>query len=131
MRKHTFSGQSQTRYYAFDKMKQLIYEGTNATLANTLNWNQSGNTDTLSQTIRYDNFGQKTYIAGVSAPGTTINYTANGIIANPDALTTTNPLFAKQQYISYNSRNRVDTFILDNNHLEFDYRPDTTKWRTK
>ena len=37
----------------------------------------------------------------------------------------------KEQQITYNNLNRVATYRLDNNELKFDYRPDTTKWRTR
>ncbi len=131
MRKHSFGSTTQTEYYAFDKMKQLIYSGPSLTTAEHVNWDESEFTDTASQTIRYDDFGQKTYIEGVCAPGTVIDYDADGHIANPDALTTNNPLFRKQQFIRYNSRNRVECFQLDDDSLKFEYRPDTTKWRTK
>ena len=50
---------------------------------------------------------------------------------NPDALTTDNVLLQKEQTIRYNSRNRVESFSLDDDSLVFAYRPDTTKWRTQ
>ncbi len=131
MRKHTFSGSSQEEYYAFDKMKQLIYSGDSLQLATKLNWDERGAKYLSEQSICYDEFGQKTYIEGVCAPGTTIKYDADGHIANPDSLITNNPLLAKEQTIRYNSRNRVECFQLDDDSLKFEYRPDTTKWRTK
>ena len=50
---------------------------------------------------------------------------------NPDAFSSINPLLQKEQTIRYNSRNRVESFSLDDDSLVFAYRPDTTKWRTQ
>ncbi len=92
---------------------------------------------------RYDKIGQKTFIRDVTLAGTTIENntgTAGNSWANPDVLTTTNEQLRPKQTITYNSRNRVENFKVEGNgtlgfaavsEIKFDYRPDTSKWRTR
>ncbi len=63
-----------------------------------------------------------------------------GVHANPDVLTTGNEQLRPKQTITYNSRNRVENFKVEGigtlgfaavSEIKFDYRPDTSKWRTR
>ena len=130
-RHHTYNGQTHSEYYAFDQMNQLIYSGASQTIADSLHWGNYQYTNLAQQTTQYDALGQKTQIQNITGLSMAVAYDQDGHIANPDQLSTNDPLMFAEQEIKYNHFNRVESFRLDNNELKFDYRPDASKWRTR